>query len=185
MNRILQSLLALAIVLVLVAVAIYGVRAWRSSAARRAASVAQPSMADMNRTGPPAGAAGPTMTPRGSVAIDPRRQQLIGVRTVPVTRAALAQTVRAVGVVRYDETRLADVNLKVEGWIRDLYVDYTGQAVQKGQPLFTLYSPDLLTTENEYVLALETRDQLHQSVIADARQRADALVASARQRLTL
>src|SRR5207248_9527098 len=185
MNRIFQSLLALAIVLVLVAVAIYGVRAWRSSAASRAASVAQPSMADMNRTGPPAGAAGPTMTPRGGVTIDPRRQQLIGVRTVPAARATLAQTVRAVGVVRYDETRLADVNLKVEGWIRDLYVDYTGQPVQRGQPLFTLYSPDLLTTQQEYLLALKTRDQMQGSTIADARERAEQLVAAARQRLVL
>ena len=48
-------------------------------------------------------------------------------------------------------------HVKVEGWIRDLYVDYTGQAVRKGQPLFTLYSPDLLNTENEYLLALKTR----------------------------
>src|SRR5207249_2722949 len=120
-----------------------------------------------------------TSAARTEVSIDPRRQQLIGVRTVVVKRADLTTTIRAVGLVRYDETRLADVNLKIEGWIRDLYVDYTGQSVRKGQPLFTLYSPELLTTENEYVLALETRDQLHQSVIADARQRADALVAAA------
>ena len=127
---------------------------------------------------PPSAAAG---TPRGDVTIDPRRQQLIGVRTVPVKREAVEQTIRAVGQVRYDETRLADVNLKLEGWIRELYVDYTGQVVRKGQPLFTLYSPDLLTTENEYLLALKTREQMQQSVIPDARQRADDLVASARQ----
>ena len=102
-----------------------------------------------------------------------------------MVREAIDQNVRAVGVVRYDETRLADVNLKVEGWIRDLYVDYTGQPIQKGQPLFTLYSPDLLNTESEYLLALKTRDQLQQSTIPDARQRADDLVASARQRLAL
>jgi RND family efflux transporter MFP subunit len=119
------------------------------------------------------------------VSIDPRRQQLIGVRTVVAKRADLATTIRAVGVVRYDETRLADVNVKVEGWIRDLYGDYTGQAIRKGQPLFTLYSPDLLNTENEYLLALKTRDQMQQSQIADARERADALVAAARQRLAL
>ena len=124
-------------------------------------------------------------TPRGDVRIDPRRQQLIGVRTVPVKREAVEETIRAVGQVRYDETRLADINLKLEGWIRELYVDYTGQLVRKGQPLFTLYSPDLLTTENEYLLALKTRDQMQQSVIPDARQRADDLVTSSRQRLTL
>jgi Cu(I)/Ag(I) efflux system membrane fusion protein/cobalt-zinc-cadmium efflux system membrane fusion protein len=77
------------------------------------------------------------------------------------------------------------VNVKVDGYIRDLYVDYTGQPVRKGQPLFSLYSPELLTTENEYLLALKTRDQLQQSQIADARERADALVNAARQRLSL
>jgi RND family efflux transporter MFP subunit len=117
------------------------------------------------------------------VTIDPRRQQLIGVKTVRVTRQTVDQAVRAAGVVRYDETKQADVNVKVEGWIRDLYVDYTGQPIQRGQPLLTFYSPDLLNTQNEYLLALKTRDQMRQSTIADARERADSLVASARQRL--
>src|SRR5439155_18445094 len=92
---------------------------------------------------------------------------------------------RTVGVVRYGETRQADINLRVEGWIRDLYVNYTGQPIQKGQPVFSLYSPDLLATQQEYLLALKTRDQLQSSVIADARERADQLVAAARQRLAL
>jgi Cu(I)/Ag(I) efflux system membrane fusion protein/cobalt-zinc-cadmium efflux system membrane fusion protein len=130
-------------------------------------------------------AVAPSATPRGDVTIDPRRQQLIGVRTVPVTRESIGQAVRAVGAVRYNETRLTDVNVKVEGWIRELYVNATGQPIQKGQPLFTLYSPDLLSTQQEYLLALKTRDQLQQSTIPDARSRADDLVASARQRLAL
>jgi RND family efflux transporter MFP subunit len=132
-------------------------------------------------TTPPTGLA----TPRGDVVIDARRQQLIGVSTAPVTRAPMQRALRTVGVIRYDETKLADVNLRLEGWIRDLYVDYTGQPIQQGQPLFTLYSPELLTTQQEYLLALKTRDQLQSSVIPDARERADQLVASARQRLTL
>lgn len=120
---------------------------------------------------------------RGDVTIDPRRQQLIGVRTAPVVRQTIDQNVRATGSVRYDETKQADVNVKIEGWIRDLYVDSTGQPIQRGQPMFTFYSPDLLNTQNEYLLALKTRDQLQQSTIADARERADALVGAARQRL--
>ena len=122
---------------------------------------------------------------RGPVMIDARRQQLIGVKTEVVKRTSVAQSIRAAGLVRYDETRLADVNLKLEGWIRDLYVDYTGQAVRKGQPLFSLYSPEMLTTENEYLLALKTREQLQQSQIADARKHANELVDAARQRLRL
>jgi RND family efflux transporter MFP subunit len=124
-------------------------------------------------------------TPRGDVTIDPRRQQLINVRTVTAKRSDLAQTIRAVGLVRYDETRQADINVKVDGWIRDLFVDYTGQFVKKSQPLFTLYSPDLLNTQIEYLMALKTREQLQSSQIADARERASALVEASRQRLLL
>ena len=124
-------------------------------------------------------------TPRAEIMIDPRRQQLIGVRIVPVERRAVTATIRTVGVVRYDETRLTDINLKLEGWVRDLYVDTTGAFVKAGQPLFTLYSPELVTTQNEYLLALKTREQLRQSQLADAREHADRLVESAKQRLML
>jgi RND family efflux transporter MFP subunit len=128
---------------------------------------------------------GADIVARGDVTIDPQRQQLIGVRLATATRASMAAVVRTTGVVRIDETRLSDVNVKLDGWIRDLYVDFTGQVVQKGQALFTLYSPDLLTTENEYVLALKTRDQVKDSAIADAREYADRLVEAGRQRLRL
>ena len=140
--------------------------------------------------------AGPAGAPdaRGPITIDPRRQQLVGVRTVSVERATIAPTIRATGTVRYDETRQAEVNLKVEGWIRDLFVDYTGQAVARGQRLFTLFSPELLATENEYLLALRTRDELVAALptqseptpqLAQSRDYADRLVAAARQRLAL
>lgn len=124
-------------------------------------------------------------TPRGDVSLDARRRQLIGVRTTTVARASTSSPIRAVGVVRADETRLTDVNVKVEGWIRDLRVDYTGQPVSRGQALFTLYSPDLLATEREYVLALKNRDEVRASVVSEARNRAESLIASARQRLLL
>ena len=141
-----------------------------------------------NAAASPAGsmdASAETGTARAEISIDPRRQQLIGVRTVPVERRALTGTVRTVGLVRYDETGLADINLKVEGWIRDLYVDTTGEFVKAGQPLFTLYSPELVTTQNEYLLALKTREQVRHSQLADAREHADRLVESAKQRLSL
>ena len=125
------------------------------------------------------------MSPRAEINIDLRRQQLLGVRTAPAERRMLTQPIRAVGSVRYDETRLADVNVKVDGWIEELHVDYTGQFIEPGQPLFTLYSPELLTTQQEYLLALETRDQLRNSQIAEARDHADRLVEATRQRLAL
>jgi RND family efflux transporter MFP subunit len=131
---------------------------------------------------PPAPAGG---TARGEITIDPRRQQLIGVRTSQVTRGPIERTLRTVGAVRSDETRQAEINIKVEGWIRDLNVDYTGQPITRGQSLFTLYSPEILATENEYLVALRTRDRLRQSQLPDARERADQLVAAARDRLAL
>ncbi len=186
MRRVLQASAAVVIVLLVLAVAVY---AWRARSGRTSgaptAATHQPPMAAMPSGQPAADAGTPTTTARGDVTIDPRRQQLIGVRTAPVTREPMRHALRTVGVVRYDETRLADINVRLEGWIRDLYVDYTGQAIQQGQPLFTLYSPDLLATQQEYLLALKTRDQMQTSAIADARDRADQLVAAARQRLVL
>jgi membrane fusion protein, copper/silver efflux system len=180
MKRALLIVVAVCVLLLGVGAGTYALRKYAWTA------VPQPSAQGTTPTMPAGGPAAPAprqTTQRGDVTIDPRRQQLIGVKTVPVARQTVDQTIRAAGVVRYDETKQADVNVKVEGWIRELYVDYTGQAIQRGQPLFTLYSPDLLNTQNEYLLALKTRDQMQQSTIADARERADSLVASARQRL--
>jgi len=143
------------------------------------------SMSSMPAAEPRNAATEPASTPRSGVTIDARRQQLIGVRTVAATKTAATATIRAVGSVRAAETRLADVNVKLDGWIRELFVDYTGKAVTTGQPLFTLYSPDLLATETEYVLAIKARDRLQESALADAKARADQLVMAARQRLAL
>ena len=154
MRRVLLASAAVLAVLVVLAVAVYAIR-YRSGqkpAAQGEAPGQQP-MAGMPTGGALPKASEPATTQRGNVTIDPRRQQLIGVRTAPVTREAMQHALRTVGTVRYDETSLVDVNLRLEGWIRDLYVDYTGQPIQKGQPLFTLYSPDLLATQQEYLLA--------------------------------
>ncbi|HEX6975393.1 MAG TPA: efflux RND transporter periplasmic adaptor subunit, partial [Vicinamibacterales bacterium] len=130
-------------------------------------------------------AAAPSQEPRSDLTLDTRRRQLVGVRTARVERSPLARTIRASGVVRFDETRQADINVKLDGWIRGLQVDYTGQPIRRGQPLFTLYSPDLLAAENEYLLALRSRDAMQSSQIADVRDQAERLVASARQRFDL
>ena len=153
---------------------------WQWRAGRLTDQAAMPGMTMPSNATLPAPV---TATSRGDVSMDLRRQQLIGVRTVKATRGALSQMVRAVGVVRSDEARVIDVNVKLEGWIRDLSADYTGRLVRQGEPLLTLYSPDLLATEHEYVLALASRDQLRSSVMPDATLRAEALVAAARQRL--
>jgi RND family efflux transporter MFP subunit len=185
MRRVVQASDAVVVVLLIVAVAVYAIRARSGQTPAAHGDPPTQPMAGMPGTGPAPKTGEPATTPRGDVTIDPRRQQLIGVRTAPVTREPMQHILRTVGIVRYNETSLADINLRLEGWIRDLYVDYTGQPIQKGQPLFTLYSPDLLATQQEYLLALKTRDQMQGSVIPDARDRAEQLVAAARQRLAL
>src|SRR3989449_508157 len=124
-------------------------------------------------------------SPPGTIAIPAVTRQLIGVRTAPVSYAPLAQEIRAVGTVEYDERKLTKVNLRVSGWIEQVFVNAIGQSVRAGQPMLTLYSPDLLATQDEYLLAVKAQAQLEGSPVAEARQQAAALVASARERLRL
>jgi RND family efflux transporter, MFP subunit len=89
-----------------------------------------------------------------TIHVDPVTVQKMGVRTAPVTRGPLRRVIRTVGAIDYNETALADVTTKFRGWIENLYVDSTGKQVRKGEPLFDIYSPDLYSAQNEYVLAL-------------------------------
>lgn len=125
----------------------------------------------------------PDVPARGEVVIDSRRQQLIGVRIVPVRRAILGHEVRAAGVVRFDETRQAEITTKVDGWIRDLRADYTGRTITRGEQLFTLYSPALLAAQNEYLLAHRGHASAATAEIASVRDHAERLVQAARERL--
>jgi Cu(I)/Ag(I) efflux system membrane fusion protein len=132
----------------------------------------------------------PSAAPEGGPAqayamVAPFKQQLIGVKTSVVEKRSLETVVRAVGRVDYDEQRIAHVNLRISGWVEDLFVDYIGQVVRKGQPLFTLYSPDLVATQDEYLLALRARDKVKDSPIPEVHQQADQMVEAARDRLRL
>jgi len=79
----------------------------------------------------------------GTVQITPEKQQLIGVKYEQVQVGGGSRTIRAVGKVAIDETRIGHVHTKVEGWIDKVFVDFTGKLVEKGQPLLTIYSPDM------------------------------------------
>ncbi|MBS1850767.1 MAG: efflux RND transporter periplasmic adaptor subunit [Acidobacteria bacterium] len=113
------------------------------------------------------------------------KQQLIGVQTETVAREELIRTVRTTGQVTSDETRLAHVHVKVNGFIDKVYVDYVGQLVRKGQPLFTLYSPDLVATQEEYLIAKRGAKELGSSQFAEISQGSQSLLRSARERLKL
>lgn len=117
------------------------------------------------------------------LTVSPQRQQLIGVETGVVEKRAIGKTIRTNARIAADETRLAKVTTKFDGYIQRLYVDFTGEAVRKGQPLFTIYSPDLLSAQQEYLLALRSsvhvpglleaaRDRLRLWDISDADVRA-------------
>jgi len=119
------------------------------------------------------------------VFISPARQQLIGVRTAEVTHQALDTTIRTVGVIAYDETRVAEIHTKIAGWVERVFIDFVGKPVRRGQPLFTIYSPDLVATQREYLLALKAERQLAGSQIAETRESARSLLAATRERLRL
>ena len=117
------------------------------------------------------------------VRIDPSTVQNMGVRFARVERRALSRTVRALGRVDYDETRMTDVNTKVTGWVEGLFVDFTGQEVKKGQPLLEIYSPELVAAQEEYLTALDYVRRLEDSASAEALEGARALLGASRQRL--
>lgn len=128
---------------------------------------------------------GMSRAPSGAIAIPAVMRQLIGVRSAPVTYASLWQEIRAVGTVSYDERGLTQVTVKTSGWVREVFVNSIGRPVRKGDPLFTLYSPDLLATQDEYLLAVKMQGQLATSPFAEVKANAASLVASSRERLRL
>lgn len=121
--------------------------------------------------------------PASTIRIDPVTSQNMGVRTAPVTRNKLAKSIRALGTITYDETRIHAVNLKFDGWIEKLYVNFVGESVKKGQPLFTIYSPELVTAQQEYLLAVKQVESLGQSAYPLIRKNAKSLLDASLQRL--
>ncbi len=90
-----------------------------------------------------------------TVEIPTDKQQLIGVKTAEVSVRPLKKVIRTVGLIEYDERRLATVNTKFEGWVEKLYVDYNGKYVKKGEPLADMYSPELVATQQEFINLLK------------------------------
>jgi RND family efflux transporter MFP subunit len=123
--------------------------------------------------------------PVGTVQITPEKQQLIGVKYGMVERTGGSRTIRAEGKVAFDETRIQHIHTKVEGWIDQVFVDYTGQLVQKGQPLMTVYSPDMLASQRELLLAAKARDTMKNNPLPTAFDQSESLMQAARRRLEL
>ena len=122
------------------------------------------------------------------VVLNPDKVQLIGVRTALAGFRSVDRQVRTVGRIEPDETKLAYVNTKISGWVKKLFVSYTGDRVEKGQPLLSIYSPDLVTAQEEYLLALRAAKPAHNHTdqsLGEVEASQKDLLESAKRRLLL
>ncbi len=121
--------------------------------------------------------------PASTIRIDPVTIQNMGVRMARVKRKPLVKNIRTFGNITYDERRIYAVNTKFNGWIEKLYVDFIGEKVKKGQPLFEIYSPELVTAQEEYLLSLHHNESLKESPYPSIREGAQRLLNASRTRL--
>lgn len=121
----------------------------------------------------------------GTVKIDATVVQDIGVRTTLVTREVLSRDIRTIGRVTYDEQRIARLHPKYDGWVEKLFIDKTGEQIKQGSMLLSVYSPQLVASQEEYLLALDSVAELRNSPFADVRAGAASLLRSSKQRLQL
>ena len=119
------------------------------------------------------------------IRITPQRRQLIGLTFATVVRKDVSDRLETTGNIEADERLQGYVQTRFAGWIERVFANSTYQYVRRGQPLFTIYSPDLVSTESEYLLALEVRKRIKDSSIADVTTDASSLVDSAAERLRL
>ena len=176
------------VVMAIVAAALW----WRLSHAGTAASqsmngMAQTPAANTSDSGPGSAAEAQTgkmqEMPLAPIQLTPQRMQSIGMVLGKVESKSVNSELRFYGNVQVNERRQAYVQTRFAGWIRKVYADATGNFIGKGQPLFTIYSPDLVTTEQEYLLAKKNQQALQSSSVSGVSGGADSLFAAARQRL--
>ena len=121
----------------------------------------------------------------GHVSLSQTQRVMANVATVEAKNETMNKEINATGIVQYDQSRQAKVTSWIAGRIEKLNVNSVGASVSKDRPIAEIYSPDLIATQQEYLLALKSRDQLKGSPIPSISQNGEGLVASARQRLLL
>ena len=136
----------------------------------------------MDTGGAPREAAPETRHP-DVVRIDPSFVQNFGVQSVAIRRADLSFTIRTVGNLVYDEGKMSWINTRFDGWIEKAHVNYVGEPVKEGQKLLEIYSPDLVTSQQEYLQAMEYAARLSGNDYPEVAERARSLVESSRRRL--
>ena len=117
------------------------------------------------------------------VQLSPERLQSIGVRVGQVQRKNVSDEIRVTGNVAFDETRLAYIQVRYPGYIQKVFADATYQSLRKGQPLFTIYSPDLAATEREYLVAKQNQQRVAGSTVPGVTEGAASLLDAAAERL--
>lgn len=122
---------------------------------------------------------------RASVTLTPERRQMLGVRSEAVAVAQVAPAIRTVGRVSVDERRVHHIHTKFEGYIEHLHVDFVGKLVRRGEPLASIFSPELVATQEEYLLALRASQNLGASQVASVARGSSDLLEAARRRLLL
>jgi RND family efflux transporter MFP subunit len=125
----------------------------------------------------------PSDTALAPIQLSSQRMQSIGVKVGTVESKAVSDEIRSYGNVQANERRFAYVQTRFAGWIRQIYADATGDFIEKGQPLFTIYSPDLVASEREYLLAKKSAAALQQSAVSGVADGAASLVTASKSRL--
>jgi Cu(I)/Ag(I) efflux system membrane fusion protein/cobalt-zinc-cadmium efflux system membrane fusion protein len=184
-NRNYRNAFTAALLLNLVLLAVFGVWWWRS---QKHGQENHPSISQKQSSPNTQPAASPSSSSESEPALTPiqltpQRMQSIGVKLGSAQFKQIEAELRVTGTVEADERRIAYVQTRFPGWIRKVYADATYQYIRKGQPLFTIYSPDLVTTEQEYLLAKKNSESLKTSTVSGVATGAQTLLAAARDRL--
>ena len=134
---------------------------------------------------PIGGAQAPSSASRAALQLTPDRRRMLGVSSTPVRLVDLSRTIRTVGRITADERRWHHIHTKYEAYVEGLNVDFTGKFVRKGEPLLSLYSPELVATQQEYLLAFRAQKQLGASSLPEVVCGGVDMLDAARQRLLL
>ena len=181
-NRNYRNAFTLALLLNLVLLAILGFW-WSKSRSRADKPPASSTQSSNSQESMTASTSMVADTPLAPLQLTPQRMQSIGVKLGTAQIKQVVSELRVTGTVEADERRISYVQTRFPGWLRNVYADSTYQYVRKGQPLFTIYSPDLVTTEQEYLLAKKNSDSLKASTVSGVATGAQTLFTAARERL--
>ena len=183
-NRNYRNAFGFALLLNLALFAVLGLWWWKShKSAGEVNSVAPPSQSSSNFQVSANNALPVSETPLAPVQLTAQRMQSIGVKIGTAQLKQVESELRVTGTVDADERRISYVQTRFPGWIRSVYANATYQYIRKGQPLFTIYSPDLVTTEQEYLLARKNSESLKSSTVNGVATGAQTLLTAARERL--